>query len=621
MIVCKFQRRSAWPGILVLATAIFASGPPFFVSGQEPDGAESIERFRQHLTSGEFTLAREMAMSASTPLSGDKMLGELAIAQRNAGVGQDSFENAAGISNDDLRLDTFSKISNFRSPGSSQSGFGRGSGNDFGSAGNAGGNGTGIQPGGITQADFNELIELIEETIDPDGWEANGGTGRMRAFPSGVFVDPKGVLRQIEVDNSGRLEQLLVASDVIEDLSLVQQTEFRAISLTRLERALQMLSARGERPTPEMKCLGGIYRLTHVMIYPETRDVVIGGPAGPWHYDHQGRAVNDETTLPVLNLDDLVVCLRNAQKANGQFWCSIDPKPENLAAAQKVVEQGNLRGPALRKRLQETLGQQLVTVNGIEPTTHAGQIIVEADYHMKLIGMGVVGTVEGVPDYFERMVLDEGGNVAESDSLVRWWFSMNYQAVTTNQDRTVFEISGQGVKLLGESEFWNDQGEREHTGKSSSMAAGFAQDFTRHFETIAKKYPVYGEMRNLFDCSVAANLIVQEGLNRQIDWQLNHFGEASHSNRMAYQPAIYKTPLSVDSIAGQRTIRVPDSNKIKEITNVSGGVEFDAKSLVSRNNIVVDNEGTLSGQHNASIPDSSATAIEWNWDVIPKRTR
>ena len=358
MIVRVLRQRSAWPGIVFMATAFFAAWPQLLVVGQDVDGSDSINRFRQHLTSGEFTLARELATTASNPASRDALLSELAIAQHSAGVGRDSFVNAADISNDGWRLDTFAKISSFGSPGVPPSGFGGGSGNDFGSDGSNGGGANGIQPGGITQADFNELIELIEETIDPDGWEANGGTGRMRAFPSGVFVDPKGVLRQIEIDDSGRLEKVLDASDVIEDLSLVRETDFRAISLTRLERALQMLAARGERPAPEMKCLGGIYRLTHVLFYPETRDVVIGGPAGPWHYDSQGRAVNDQTGMPLLNLDDLVVCLRNAQSANGQFWCSIDPKPENLAAAQKVVEQGSLRGLALKKRLQETLGQQ-----------------------------------------------------------------------------------------------------------------------------------------------------------------------------------------------------------------------------------------------------------------------
>ena len=43
-------------------------------------------------------------------------------------------------------------------------------------------------PGGITEADFNDLIELIEETINPDSWETNGGTGRMAPFASNLSL-------------------------------------------------------------------------------------------------------------------------------------------------------------------------------------------------------------------------------------------------------------------------------------------------------------------------------------------------------------------------------------------------------------------------------------------------
>jgi hypothetical protein len=576
--------------------------------GQPADGTATLEQFRQHLSSAEFGLAEEMARANGASELRDQMNSELAIAQRNSGVGRDSFENAAAISNDDRRLDTLARISSFDW---SPPGVDSGSGND-GEPGIP--DSGGVSSGGITAQDFSELIDLIEETIDPDNWEVNGGTGRMRPFPSGVFVDGKGVLRLQETGTGDGPEPMLRAADVVENHGLTNPAGFRAVSLTRLERALQMRAARGEDPAPEMMCLGGIYRLTHVVFYPETRDVVIGGPAGPWHYDGSGRAINDETGQPVLNLDDLVICLRNAQTADGQFWCSIDPVPANLAAAQQVIAADNLSGPALRRRLQETLGRQNVTVEGIDPATHAGHVIVAADYHMKLIGMGVAGSVDGVPNYLERIVLDDDGNVVGSDNLVRWWFSMNYDSVRTNRDRTVFEICGPGVKLLSESEFWTDRGERQHSGKSSTMAAGFAEDFTRHFEAIARKYPVYGELRNLFDCSVAANLIVSEGLNRKIDWRLNHFVATANSGGLMYRPQVYRVPVTVDSVAGQRIMKISGSNKVREITNVSGGVEFDSRAIIGHDRIVTEAGEGLSEWRADSRPDASMAAIEWIWD-------
>ena len=51
----------------------------------------------------------------------------------------------------------------------------------------------------------------------------------------------------------------------------------------------------------------------------------------------EGRFVDDKGA-PVLNLDDLVVTLRNAITSRGQFGCSIDPRKDNLAAAKAVQE-------------------------------------------------------------------------------------------------------------------------------------------------------------------------------------------------------------------------------------------------------------------------------------------
>ena len=39
--------------------------------------------------------------------------------------------------------------------------------------------------------------------------------------------------------------------------------------------------------------------------------------------------------------------------------------------------------------LQNSLGQQRITVNGVSPKSHFAQVMVEADYRMKLIGTGL----------------------------------------------------------------------------------------------------------------------------------------------------------------------------------------------------------------------------------------
>ena len=55
----------------------------------------------------------------------------------------------------------------------------------------------------------------------------------------------------------------------------------------------------------------------------------------------------------------------------------------------------------------------------------------------------------------------------------------------------LFELVGQGVKVLSENEMLAEQGQRVHTGASDSLNRQFAEDFTSHFAELAKKYARY----------------------------------------------------------------------------------------------------------------------------------
>ena len=78
-----------------------------------------------------------------------------------------------------------------------------------------------VSNGGITAQDFNELIELIEETIDPDGWEANGGTGRMRPFPSTLSL-----IVTTTQENQDRIQDLLKRLRELNDVQIVVEVRF-----------------------------------------------------------------------------------------------------------------------------------------------------------------------------------------------------------------------------------------------------------------------------------------------------------------------------------------------------------------------------------------------------------
>ncbi len=75
--------------------------------------------------------------------------------------------------------------------------------------------------GGITEADFDELINLIQETIDPDSWEINGGTARMRPFPTTLSL----IVTQTQ-ENQDRIQDLLTRLRELNDVQIVVEVRF-----------------------------------------------------------------------------------------------------------------------------------------------------------------------------------------------------------------------------------------------------------------------------------------------------------------------------------------------------------------------------------------------------------
>jgi general secretion pathway protein D len=78
-----------------------------------------------------------------------------------------------------------------------------------------------VSNGGITARDFDELIDLIEETIDPDSWEVNGGTGRMRPFPSTLSL-----IVTTTQENQDRIQDLLTRLRELNDVQIVVEVRF-----------------------------------------------------------------------------------------------------------------------------------------------------------------------------------------------------------------------------------------------------------------------------------------------------------------------------------------------------------------------------------------------------------
>lgn len=544
-----------------------------------------------YLANGEFSLALQQTRQG--PLESiDLNLQKIAYAQRIGGASQGAWQTANQIGNASARNETLGGMFNPRGPG---------------------------QGGGVTEADFQPLIDLIQSTIAPDEWTDTGqGDGTIQPWPAGVYVDARGSLHRIHADRTGQLAEIQrLAGQLSPKLESSGQTHWRTLSLVQLERAAQFLAAQGKPLTPWMKNLGGMYAVKYVVAQPDRQDLLLVGPAGPWKVNAEGIPINLESGLPVLQLDDLVVCLRNIREHRGVFGCSITPRQENLAAAKEFIAQSRLSGANWREGLRGTLGQQDIEVFGVDPDTHLAGVLVEADYRMKLVGMGIEPSVAEIPSYLDRVELLPDGSAPPLD-VARWWFTLNYDRLTTDSDRRVFGLEGTGVKVLSETEFINHRGERIHTGQSQGPTKEFAEDFTTHFEKIARKYPIYHQLRGVFDLALVAALIEREGLGRQVNWEPTYFGPGSTSGKLVYQTARRQVSTQVDSIMNHRTLRDRQGGRARlhTIVGVSGGIHCDFYSYLEsqrRSQPHSDGSGvTALPDFQANRPDSDS----WWWDSI-----
>lgn len=562
--------------------------PVLLIAPAAAHAADANSALKAQLEAGEFAPAVKRAKAADGAPARDAVLAQIALAQNIAGARGAAINTAFGMTNDQARADALSRLGPAAWPG--QNGKGGFGGN---------------------QADFDSLIDLITSTIAPTTWTDAGGNGSISPFPTGVYVDPQGVLRMLAEDMSGGLEAMRRSAINAGRAANARQTsQVRKVSLTRLEREVQRLAALGQAPTEEMQVLAGLQRIKYVLVYPETHDLVLLGPAGDWQYEDSGRIVGKESGRPVVQLEDLVVILRHMLASpDAKFGCAITPTQDGLARTKDFVAESNKSslkpGAAERDRwlgkLRETLGRQNIEVYGLDPGTHAARILVEADYRMKLVGVGLEPGGVGVPSYLTMIKVPKGQPAPPLDVL-RWWFTLNYDALQATRDHDGFEFRGQGVKVLSENELLTATGQRVHTGASDELNSEFARNFTQHFSELAVRYPIYADLQNMFDLALLGALVRSEHLADRVDWHMTCFG-----NPKQFKVETTDAPKTVETVINHRIV-----NGSLILVGVSGGVSCDPSSLVKPASMKED-YGVLREQHAAAKPKANLPNAWW-WD-------
>lgn len=443
---------------------------------------------------------------------------------------------------------------------------------------------------------------------DGGGGDDGGGDGVPQAGNGGVEISADGVLRtKIISETSGRLnrERAAAAKRAL-NRDLATRTDLRKVSLNRLEAQIKKLKDAGQPIPHEMNFLAGMTRITHVFYYPETKDIVIAGPAEGFFLSAENRVIGTDTGAATLHLQDLIVALRAFGPEGNRtrvISCSIDPTQEGLARmkdAYRAVAAQFRPGDERRAvdAFQQALGMQDITIEGVSPKTRFASVLVDADYHMKLIGIGLEGTPVGITSYIDAVKPSAGGG----NALQRWYFQPNYDCVQVNEDETAMQLVGSGVKLVGANESILADGSRRSTGKSSRASRTFCTSFTKKYEKLAESVPLFAELRNCVDMTIAAAFIQEMDFYGQAEWGMELFGDEDR-----FSTEVYNAPTQV----------APAVNALWKgnlfMTPIGGGVNIQPRVAIRSDKMKVSENGKID-QAKSDDKIGNLADGQWWWD-------
>ena len=145
-------------------------------------------------------------------------------------------------------------------------------------------------------------------------------------------------------------------------------------------------------------------------------------------------------------------------------------------------------------------------------------------------------------------------------------------------------------------------GTRVKSGKSDLASEMFVKSFTARYTDLARKVPVYAQMKNLIDMLIAAAYIQEQDFYSQANWSMDVFAD---EQKMPVE--IYAEAKEVDTAVNA----IWKGNVL--MTPIGGGVNINARKAISAEYIQPDEEGTVAEQREKVSLDQLQDG-QWWWD-------
>ncbi len=337
---------------------------------------------------------------------------------------------------------------------------------------------------------------------------------------------------------------------------------------------------------------GRHYSHQYLAIDVENRDVLIAGPAAKG---------NDNGFL----LEDLRTLAALMNNNTAPLGCSLDPNNQGLLVLNSFLSDPSVVGrlgrtpQVVADQLKAKVGAHAVNVFGIDPTSTTALALVNADEHMKRVGLGLELTNPRIKTYFDH--LDRAGK-APTQSLIRWWFAYNPAAINASAANDLFELPENVVAVMSEQQWVNAQGTRQATGGNDAAADAFAEEMTAKFRQLCATEPAYARLEGIFELGLALQISIEATKQPSLaEW----FPNLAYRDRTT--SAHGQAPKSVDGVTAWDRLK-----NGTVVAVISGGVKIEPAAVAARANWQsksVDRPAAL-----ATTTSSTAHATQWWWD-------
>ena len=254
-------------------------------------------------------------------------------------------------------------------------------------------------------------------------------------------------------------------------------------------------------------------------------------------------------------------------------------------------------GVKIAEGIRSSLGMAPIRVFGVPPESHFAQVLVEADYRMKLIGIGLEQPPVKIASYFDLL----GSSAASRSALQRWWFTPDYDCVKVTETASAWNWWARACSCRPRRSWWAPTASSALGRPATRPARRSRWPSRAAMPRWPKRTRCTAELHNLIHMTIAAAFIQQQSYAQQAHWTMAALNDEAVV-RVRTLAAPRQAPAAVNTAwRGSRFVAV-----------AGGGVSIRPDEALTSHRLISDKDGKVA-KLRSQIGDAPH-GERWWWD-------